>query len=129
MVSSGHIFDVPLFCCVMLVVVQEMGVSTNVELSAGQNACCVLRWRFLFQDCPRALAWSSVRLQLRLAGKPVVLGSWAELNLGPLLTIENLMVSQPGTTAGLIRRECGLRLRAECATGDWAFSHLPSMCS
>lgn len=42
---------------------------------------------------------------------------WAELNLGPLLSIENLMVSQPGTTAGLIRREYGLRLRAECATG------------
>lgn len=42
---------------------------------------------------------------------------WAELNPGLLLTIENLVVSQPGTTAGLIRRECGLRLRAECATG------------
>lgn len=71
MVSSGHIFDVPLFCRVMLVVVQEMGVSTNVEQSAGQNACCVLRRRFFFPDCPSALGWSSVRL----AGKPVVLGS------------------------------------------------------
>lgn len=75
MVSSGHIFVVPLFCCIMLVVVQEMGVSTNVEQSAGQNACYVLPQHFLFRDCLSALGWSSVRLQLRLAGKPVVLRS------------------------------------------------------
>lgn len=71
-VSSGHIFVVPLFCCIMLVVVQEMGVPPNVEQSAGQNACYLLQPCFLFWDCPSALGWSRVRLQLRLAGKPVV---------------------------------------------------------
>lgn len=44
---------------------------------------------------------------------------WAELNPGLLLTIENLMVSQPGTTAGLIRRETQSRMCYR-ETGPWA---------
>lgn len=117
MVSSGHIFDVPLFCCAMLVVVREMGVSTNVEQSAGQNACYVLRRRFSSEILRVHWDGAVSGCNSGWLGSLWFSDPWAELNLGPLLTIENLMVSQPGTTAGLIRREYGLRLRAECATG------------
>lgn len=54
----------------------------------------------------------------------------AELNPDALLTIENLMVFQPGTEAGLIRREYGAETPEQnVLPGDWATGHLPSMCS